>query len=285
MADRPTTATLRRAIDDAVAELDAAGIESPRWDAEQLASHVLDVSRSGLLTADLDGAAAERFRQLVAQRAARVPLQHLVGSVGFRYVELAVGPGVFTPRPETELVAGAAIDAARATSAPIVVDLCTGSGAIARSVVDEVPDAVVHAVELDADAVAWARRNLDGTSATLHHADAAEALPELDGRVDVVVCNPPYVATHELLLVPPEVRDHDPHVALVADHDGLAVIRAVARSAARLLRAGGTFVVEHSDRQGVAVPALLAEQGCWRDIADHRDLTGRDRYATAVRKG
>lgn len=283
----PTVAEMAGLVRAAVRRLEAAGVDSPQWDAEQLAAYVAGVPRSRLvLTADLDPGQAEQFEQLVEQRAARVPLQHLVGSVGFRYLDLVVGSGVFVPRPETEVVAGLAIDRAReAGEAPVVVDLCSGSGAIALSVANEVPTAEVHAVELDPAALDWLRRNAAArheagdTAITVHHADAGHAVPELDGRVDVVVSNPPYVAADELDAVDPEVRDHDPLVALVADEDGLGVIRAVVARAIRLLRPGGWVVVEHSDRQGESAPAVLHAAG-FVDVTDVPDLAGRPRVAT-----
>ena len=281
---------LRPVLAEATERLAAAGVDAARWDAEQLVAHVLGVPRTSLVTVeDLDAAQCAALQALVERRASREPLQHIVGTVGFRYVELAVGPGVFIPRPETEVVAGWAVDAARraAGARPRVIDLCAGSGAIAFSVAHEVPQAEVHAVELDEGALTWAKRNADAREragdppVTLHHADAAHAVPELDGTVDVVVSNPPYVAEDEIALVDPEVRDHDPRVALVAGADGLDVIRAVERAARRLLKDGGVVVVEHSDRQGRTAPALF-ETG-WRDVADHKDLLGRDRFVTATR--
>lgn len=271
----------------AAGRLEAAGVDSPQWDAEQLAAFVAGVPRSQLaLVRHLNDEQAAKFNTLIDRRADRVPLQHLTGSVGFRYVDLEVGPGVFVPRPETEVVAGIAINHARsAGEAPVVVDLCSGSGAIALSVANEVPDATVHAVELDAGALEWLARNASARRAAgdspvaVHRDDAAHALPELDGRVDVVVANPPYVAADELLLVDPEVRDHDPPVALVADDDGLAVIRQVAAAAMRLLRPGGWVVVEHSDRQGESAPEVLRAAG-FVDVTDIPDLAGRPRAAS-----
>lgn len=225
------------------------------------------------------------FAELVRRRAERVPLQHLIGSAGFRYLDIEVGPGVFVPRPETEVVAGIAIDRARECTQPVVVDLCSGSGVIALAVANEVPSARVHAVELDPSAVRWLTRNADrrheagDTRVEVHAADVAVALPELDGTVDVVVSNPPYVGAEELPLVDPEVRDHDPHLALVADDHGLAVIRQVASTAMRLLRPGGWVIVEHSDRQGESAPAVLDAAG-FVDVTDSNDLTGRPRVAT-----
>lgn len=280
---------LRRAIEEAALLLAAAGVPSPRWDAEQLAAHVLGVSRTSLpVVPNLDAAQHAAFTELVARRAAREPLQHVIGSVGFRYVELAVGPGVFVPRPETELVAQAAIDAARRAAPPaVVVDLCAGSGAIALSVAHEVRTATVHAVERDERALDWLRRNAaarekEGDPAVaIHAADVADALPGLDGTADVVVSNPPYVPLGDLVTADPEVRDHDPVVALVAGPDGLDVIRDVERTAHRLLKPGGVVVVEHDASHGTAAPALFAAG--WADVRDHRDLAGRPRYLTATK--
>jgi release factor glutamine methyltransferase len=203
----------------------------------------------------------------------------LIGSTGFRYLTFHVGPGVFVPRPETEVVVDAVLDDIRDKVAPVVVDLCAGAGTIGYSVAHEHPTATVHLVEREVSAYEWLRRNRpEGNDrAQLHLADAADAVPELDGAVDVVVSNPPYVAEHEREQVDPEVRDHDPETALFAGDDGLAVIRVVAARASKLLKPGGLFVVEHSDRQGESVPALLTETG-WTHVADHQDLTRRPRF-------
>ncbi|MFL6061774.1 MAG: peptide chain release factor N(5)-glutamine methyltransferase [Marmoricola sp.] len=276
--------TSRALLADASATLAAAGVESPGNDAEILLAHVLAVPRGSLALLDeVGGEDAERFAVLVARRAERTPLQHLTGSAGFRYVDLAVGPGVFSPRPETELLAGWAIDSARlvADRAPVVVDLCTGSGAIARSVLDEVPGARVHAVELDPGAHRWAAVNLDGTGADLRLGDMAEAFSDLDGTVDVVVCNPPYIPLEAWESVAPEARDHDPHLALFSGDDGLVAMRVLEQVAARLLRPGGVVGAEHADLQGEAAPAVFATAGRWTDVRDHRDLAGRPRYLTA----
>lgn len=262
-------------VREAIALLTRAQVPSAEHDARALASY-----------AEQTGA---DFAELVRRRADRVPLQHLVGSAGFRYIDVEVGPGVFVPRPETEVVAGIAIDRARESGdTPVVVDLCSGSGVLALSVANEVPTARVHAVELDPDAVRWlarnaARRHEAGDNAiTVHEADVAAALPDLDGVVDVVVSNPPYVGTDEIEFVDPEVREHDPQLALVAGDDGLTVIRQVAATAMRLLRSGGWVVVEHSDRQGESAPAVLRAAG-FVDVTDSNDLTGRPRVATGRR--
>lgn len=282
--------SLRRAIEEGAALLAGAGVESPRWDSEQLAAHVLGVSRTSLpLIPNIDAEKHRAFLELIKRRVTREPLQHIVGSVGFRYLELAVGPGVFVPRPETEDVAGYAVDAARKAGVKaVVVDLCAGSGAIALSVAKEATFATVHAVEKDPGALEWLRKNAaarveDGDNAiTIHEADVKDALPELDGTVDVVVSNPPYVPLGDLTAVEPEVRDHDPVMALVAGADGLDVIREVERTAFRLLKPGGTVVVEHSESQGTTAPALFPADR-WRDVTDRRDLVGRPRYVTATK--
>ncbi len=164
---------------------------------------------------------------------------------------------------------------------PVVVDLCTGSGAIASAVADEVPSARVHAVELDPAAHGWAARNLAGTGVELRLGDMAEAFEDLAGGVDVVTCNPPYIPLDAWESVAPEARDHDPHLALFSGDDGLDAIRVVAARATRLLRPGGWVGVEHADVQGESAPAVFAGAGCFSDVRDHHDLAGRPRYVTA----
>lgn len=274
--------SLRAALGEAAARLAEAGVASPRWDAEELAAHVLGRPRAGLLTIDaLSADQAVRFEALVAERARRVPLQHLTGVAGFRYLELAVGPGVFVPRPETELLAGWAVEQASAVDNPVVVDLCTGSGAIAKAVAHEVPTARVYAVELDESAHAWAARNLAGTGVDLRQGDMATAFDELEGSVDVVVCNPPYIPLEAWESVAVEARDHDPHLALFSGADGLDAMRVLERRAAYLLRSGGVVGAEHADEQGEAAPAVFSGAGRWADVRDHLDLAGRPRYVTA----
>ena len=283
--------SLRDAVRSAADRLSAAGVDSPEHDARALAVHVLGLAKpSDLLMVDhLLAEQATAYEELVARRADRVPLQHLTGSVGFRHITLEVGPGVFVPRPETESVVQWAVDALRAegVSSPVCVDLCAGSGTIAFALAHEVPGAVVHAVERDPGALAWTRRNAANRVAAgdpevqLHLGSAEGALPGLDGTVDLVISNPPYVATNEAHIPDPEVVDHDPGIALWAGEDGLDVVRLVEQAARRLLRPGGLLVVEHSDRQGRTAPALLEQAGGWSEVQDHRDLAGRDRYVTA----
>jgi release factor glutamine methyltransferase len=287
----PRTTPLRTALAAATTTLRDAGVDSPEHDARALACHVLGLAKPSdlLLVDDLSDADTAAYDDLVARRASRVPLQHLTGSVGFRYVELEVGPGVFVPRPETESVVQWAVDAVRAEgwAAPLCVDLCTGSGTIAFALANEVPGATVHAVERDPGALEWTRRNAANRvkagdpEVQLHLGSVEGCLPGMDGTFHLVASNPPYVATTERHIPDPEVLDHDPEIALFAGEDGLDVVRLVEQTARRLLRPGGLVVVEHSDRQGETAPAVFRAAGGWAEVADHRDLTGRDRYVTA----
>lgn len=282
------TGRARRELQRAAgARLASAGVASPEHDAAELLAHLLGTDRGRLVMVDeVPDAVAETYDALVARRAAREPLQHLTGLAHFRRVTLQVGPGVFVPRPETELLAGWAIEAAtllgdEQQGAPVVVDLCTGSGAIAASIADEVPGARVHAAELDPLAVEWAARNLTGRGVDLVQGDLADAFDELAGTVDVVVCNPPYIPLDAWESVAAEARDHDPHLALFSGADGLDAIRVLEGRAARLLKPGGVVGFEHADAQGSAAPAVFAASGRWSEVRDHDDLTGRARFTTA----
>ncbi|MFC7503588.1 peptide chain release factor N(5)-glutamine methyltransferase [Nocardioides sp. GCM10030258] len=273
---------------EASARLQSAGVASPEYDAAELLAHVLGTRRSQLpLIDEVAPAAALEYDALITRRAQREPLQHLVGRAWFRHVSVAVGPGVFVPRPETELLAGWAIDQACAVLAdgrvPVVVDLCTGSGVIARSIADEVPEAQVHAVELDPPAHAWAEQNLADTGVDLRQGDLATAFDDLAGQVDVLVSNPPYVPLEAWESVAVEARDHDPHLALFSGDDGLDAIRVLEQRGVVLLRAGGVIGIEHADAQGESAPAVFSRSGRWEEVRDHRDLAGRPRYLTARR--
>lgn len=282
---------VRTLLRDATAQLQAAGVGSPRVDAELLLAHVLGVARAALLIAGpVDEPARARFAGLIARRAAREPLQYLVGTAPFRHLELAVGPGVFIPRPETELLVDAVLGALRGQAAPTVVDLCAGSGAIALAIAQERPDAAVVAVEADPDALLWLRRNAAGTRVSVEHADVRDRDSvgnRLRGSADAVVSNPPYVPDD--VAVDPEVHA-DPHQAVFAGRDGLALIPAVIDAAALLLRGpcderdpGTFFAMEHDESHGEVVPAMLRADPRWAAVRLHHDLTGRPRFTTACR--
>ncbi|MEV6273613.1 peptide chain release factor N(5)-glutamine methyltransferase [Nocardia sp. NPDC051832] len=283
---------LRPAINEAAEVLQAAGIHSPRADAEQLAAHLLGVERTRLALVPLvEPDLLADYRALVDHRAHHVPLQHLTGVAAMGAIDLAVGPGVFVPRPETEVLfawALAQLEALPHDHQPIVVDLCTGSGALALAIAHARPDADVHAVEIDPDALKWARRNADDriaagdTPITLYADDATapNLLTELTGRVDLVVSNPPYIPTGAQL--DPEVADHDPHRALFAGTDGLDVIRPMIPVLTRLLRPGGAVAIEHDDTNGNQLAELLTTSGHFTTITEHLDLAEKPRFVTAT---
>lgn len=284
-------AAIRQLRERAIAELARAGVPDPEVDMELLLGHVMGISRGEVQAkVALDAAIGDdeiiAFDALIGRRAAREPLQHLTGRAPFRNLELAVGPGVFVPRPETEVVAQFAIDAlhAAAVPEPIAVDLGTGSGAIAIAMATEVPRARIFAVERSPEAFEWARRNLAESGAgnlELVLGDLADAFPELDGTVAVVISNPPYVPT-DAVPRDPEVRLFDPAIALYGGTDGLDLVRAVSRTGLRLLHPGGTLVIEHGELQGADIRNLLAAAG-WRAPTTHPDLLSRDRATTALR--
>lgn len=272
----------RRVLAEASERLRISGVASPEHDAAELLAQVLGTTRSRLLMVDLVPATLlGEYDALIARRVTREPLQHLTGVAHFRHVELMVGPGVFVPRPETELLAGWAVEQSRALTFPVVVDLCTGSGAVAMAIADEVPEASVHAVELDEAAHAWAARNLAGSDVELRQGDMATAFDELAGSVDVITCNPPYIPLDAWESVAPEARDHDPPLALFSGADGLDAMRVLERRAAVLLRPGGVVGAEHADVQGESAPGVFAATGRWIEVRDHADLAGRPRYVTA----
>jgi release factor glutamine methyltransferase len=282
---------LRLAIMEATRILEQAGVASPRTDAELLAAHVLGIERGRLpLVPLVDAAVVDAIGQLVSQRAKRVPLQHLTGWAAIGDITVNVGTGVFVPRPETELLLEWGLDVLKGREYPVVVDLCTGSGVLALGVAHARPDAVVYAVDIDTNALAWARHNAEERAAAgdtrirLYSGDIADSalFAELDGLVDLVLCNPPYVPPGAEL--PPEVIDFDPVQAVFAQEGGLAVLRHAVNTAARLLRPGGGLAIEHDDTHGSAVPNLVAGRKVLTDVADHNDLAGRPRFVTARRK-
>lgn len=286
---------LRTAVRAAASQLADAGVPSPEADAVELAAHLLgveapEVRRLMVLGGDLPAPFGERYAAVLAERARRVPLQHLTGRAHFRHLTLQVGPGVFVPRPETEVLVDLALAEIDALddAAVRVVDLCTGSGAIPLSVKHERPAVDVRALELSQEAVAWATANRDrlGLDVDLVQGDATRpCFEDWAGTVAVVTVNPPYIPT---TAVPndPEVRDHDPELALYGgSEDGLAIPLRVAAVAAGLLRPGGLMLMEHADSQGDSLPARLVATGEWCDVVDHDDLAGRPRVTAARRPG
>lgn len=285
-ADERMLSGLLRAAGERLA---AAGVPDPQVDAELLAAFVRGVGRGEIAAATVRGdamtdAEASAFQELVARRESREPVQHLTGTAPFRHLELAVGPGVFVPRPETEIVVQFAIDALlnAPDPAPVGIDLGTGSGAIALAMATEVPHSRIFAAELSPEAHRWAARNTASASnLTLVREDLAVAFDELAGRAHVVISNPPYVPD---AAIPrdPEVRLFDPPQALYGGPDGLDVVRVLSGRGMLLLRPGGLLVLEHGELQGAQIRALLDADG-WRATATHRDLTQRDRATTAIR--
>lgn len=288
-------ASIPRSLADALRagteRLARSGIADPRVDVELLTAHVLGMGRGEVQAAAIrgdrmPGPQAAQLELLLERRAAREPLQHLTGRAPFRHLELRVGPGVFVPRPETEMVAQLAIDALKAAASPdpVAVDLGTGSGAIALALATEVPHARVFAAENSVDAFVWTKENfaeVGAENARLAFIDLAHAFPELDGTVSVVVSNPPYVPD-DAIPRDPEVRFFDPAVALYGGADGLDVVRILSRVGLRLAHPGGVLVIEHGEWQGAAIREILAADG-WRAAATHPDLTMRDRATTALR--
>lgn len=275
---------LRRAIDSAAALLAEAGIDSARCDAEQLAAHVAGTERGRLtLIESIDDEFFVRYHDVVAARSRRVPLQHLTGTAAFGPVVLHVGPGVFIPRPETESILEWAV-AQPLSQRPLIVDLCTGSGALAVALSKHWPDARIVAVDDSEDALGYARRNTAGTPVQLIQADVTQAglLTELDGQVDLVVANPPYIPDGAAL--EPEVAEHDPPHALFAGPDGMAVIDPIVELAARLLRDGGRCAVEHDDTTSARTVDAFTRTGRFVDVTARHDLTGRARFVTATRE-
>lgn len=288
------TSPLSAALQEWEQQLRAAGVPSPAQDVRTLAAAVLSAEpiEIALLT-DLSADDRARIDQLVQRRVKREPLQHILGTAPFLDLELVVGPGVFVPRPETEVLAAWAVDwLTNCGDAPIAVDLCTGSGALALALATRVPGVRVTGVELSPAALAFAQRNLQRHADRLDTAELAFAagdatdpqlLTHLSGRVDLVVCNPPYIPDQA---VPrdPEVRDYDPELALYGGPDGLNVVRTMLPVIQRLLRIGGRLAMEHGDLQGddKGVPGVLRAAGGFVEIVDHQDLAGRPRFTTAV---
>jgi release factor glutamine methyltransferase len=275
---------LRRAIDSAAAQLAEAGIDSARYDAEQLAAYLAGTDRGRLALLDPpDDEFFDRYRDIVTARSHRVPLQHLTGTVSFGPAVLHVGPGVFIPRPETEAILEWATEQPL-PARPVIVDVCTGSGALAVALAQHRPAARLLGIDDSEAALGYARRNTVGSNVELVSADITEPglLPELDGQVDLVVANPPYVPDDAVL--DPEVAQHDPRHAVFGGPDGMTAIAAVVDAAGRWLRPGGLFAIEHDDTTSAETVELVHSTDLFDDIVARRDLTGRPRFVTARRR-
>ena len=291
--------TARALIADATNRLSRAGVPSPVVDAELLLAHVLDCSRSAVvLSRPVDDEQRRRFNDLVEARARRHPLQHLTGTAAFRYLELAVGPGVFVPRPETEILAEVAIRDLRSrrqsgAATLLVADLCAGSGALTLSIATEVSNVRMTAVELSEEALPWLRRNVESHAGRLADVGSRVAVVagdvatlEMPTDLDVVVSNPPYIPDGATPLEI-EVAHHDPSLALYGGGDGMDIMRVVIERATSALKPGGLLAVEHADVQGdgadVGPAAIMRATGEWERIATVRDLAGRPRVTYAYR--
>ena len=279
------TTRLRSAIDSATTLLADAGIDSARYDAEELAAHFAGTERGRLpLLGPPDDTFFDHYNAAVAARSRRVPLQHLTGTAAFGPLTLSVGPGVFIPRPETEAMLEWAV-AQTLPAEPVVVDVCTGSGALALALARHWPGARVIGLDDSNAALDYARRNAAGTTVEFVRADVTHSgvLTELEGRVDLVVSNPPYVP--DAAELEPEVTEHDPPHAVFGGPDGMAVIPAVAQLAGRLLRPGGLFAVEHDDTTSSMTAETIRSTELFDDVVARTDLTGRPRFVTARTKG
>ena len=276
-------------LSESSSKLKEAGVTSATVDAELLACYCLGISRSELAimvatNQEFPTESLELFELSLARRVARQPLQHITGSAPFRHLELKVGPGVFTPRPETEQVVGFALETISNWQSPLIVDLCAGSGAIAISLATEVSGSTVFAVEKSSEAFAYLRDNAASyglAEANLRNEDLENSLPELDGQVDLVISNPPYIP-NDAIPIDLEVQLHEPSMSLYGGVDGLDVVRQISSRAMKLLKPGGLLVMEHADTQSNAIGKLLLAEG-WLEIVARADLAGKERMISALK--
>ena len=276
-------------LSEASSKLKVAGVTSATVDAELLACFCLAISRSELqlLVATKSEFPVQhlvQFQEILARRVSREPLQHITGTAPFRHLELKVGPGVFTPRPETEQVVGYAMEKIQKFPNPLIVDLCSGSGAIAISLATEISPSKVFAVELSKDAFGYLLQNAAShglPEENLRNEDLQTSLKELDGLVDLVISNPPYIP-NDAIPVDLEVQLHEPSMSLYGGVDGLDVIRQISIRAKNLLKSGGLLVLEHADSQSSAIAKLLLAEG-WLEIEARADLADKERMISAVK--
>jgi release factor glutamine methyltransferase len=276
-------------LSESSGKLREAGVTSATVDAELLACFCLGISRSELqllvaTNQEFPDEHMNQFQAVLARRVSREPLQHITGTAPFRHLELKVGPGVFTPRPETEQVVGYAMEKISKLHNPLIVDLCSGSGAIAISLNSEIPGSNVFAVELSKDAFGYLLQNAASyglTKDNLRNEDLQTSLSELDGLVDLVISNPPYIP-NDAVPVDLEVQLHEPSESLYGGVDGLDVVRKISVRALKLLKPGGLLVLEHADSQSSAIGKLLLAEG-WLEIEARADLAGKERMISAVK--
>lgn len=276
-------------LQQSAAQLSQAGVLSPEVDSELLAAHCLGITRSELgvaiaLNSEFPEEKIAVFSDGVSRRANREPLQHITGLAAFRHLELSVGKGVFTPRPETEQVVSFAMEKIASFEHPVVVDLCSGSGAIALSFATERPGAKVFAVEKSKEAFEFLKHNSNKYGlglGQLSNVDLQDCLTEMESVADLVISNPPYIP-NEAIPVDLEVQLHEPAISLYGGVDGLDVIRQILSKAKQLLRTGGLLVLEHADTQALSIRELLLAEG-WINVNSRKDLAGKDRMISATK--
>jgi len=275
-------------LSESSSKLKEAGVISATVDAELITCYCLGISRSELslmvaTNQEFPQESLNEFQLALARRVARQPLQHITGTAPFRHLELNVGPGVFTPRPETEQVVGFAMEKITNFQSPLIVDLCSGSGAIAISLATEIPESKVFAVEKSEEAFGYLLQNAASYGLVddyLRNEDLQNSLSELDGKVDLVISNPPYIP-NDAIPIDLEVQLHEPSMSLYGGVDGLDVIRQISIRAKKLLKSGGLLVLEHADSQSNAIGKLLLAGG-WLEIEARADLAGKERMISAV---
>ena len=276
-------------LSESSSKLKEAGVTSAIVDTELLACYCLGISRSELAimvatNQEFPTESIEPFESALARRVARQPLQHITGKAPFRHLELKVGPGVFTPRPETEQVVGFALERISNSASPLIVDLCAGSGAIAISLATEISGSTVFAVEKSREAFSYLRDNAASyglAESNLRNEDLVDSLQDLDGQVDLVISNPPYIPD-DAIPIDLEVQLHEPSMSLYGGLDGLDVVRQILGRAMKLLKPGGLLVMEHADSQSSAISKLLLAEG-WIEIITRADLAGKDRMIAALK--
>lgn len=293
----------RSVLVDIELRLKNANVSSPRFDAESLVAFVLNTSRNRVgLISEISDEQYREIEKLVEKRVRRIPLQHLIGEQGFRHLVLRVGPGVFIPRPETEILVESVIRYIKDKNQErvLVVDYCSGSGAIALSIAKECANVEVFAIEKSVEAFKYLEANylkykeeINSHKSKVHliNADINDEINELNtliGQIDVVVSNPPYIPEN---MVPKEieVKDHDPALALYGGKDGLEIVRIVIDKSQKLLKKGGLVAIEHSDLQGnpeqeLSVPYLLKTSNSFEKIEDRKDLNALPRYCVGYKK-